>query len=130
MEIVYLTEKAQNRAKTMWSEAEDPRDGLRIAIVGKGCSGFKYQLGWDHSREIDHVHEYSNGLKVIVDPQSALFLKRATMEYIESVTGSGFEITNPHDRGCCRHGGGSNSPEPDEGPCSSCDDDCDCETPE
>jgi iron-sulfur cluster assembly accessory protein len=111
MEVVKLTEKAQQQVKTLLSKGENPREGLRVAIVGRSCRGFQYKIGWDNAKEDDNVHEYNNGVKIIVDPQSTTFLKRATMGFVENGEGSGFEITNPHEKECGRCGDSCKPPE-------------------
>ena len=100
-EVVKLTKKAQEQAKTLLSRKENPEQSLRVAVIGGGCSGLQYQIGWDNPTEDDFVHEYGNGLKVIIDPKSGTLLSGATMEFHDSLERSGFEIQNPNATSSC-----------------------------
>lgn len=101
MEILKLTEKAQKQALTLLSR-EDPRPaGLRVAVIGGGCSGLQYKIGWDDPKEEDFIYEYENGLKVFVDPKSSTMLTGASMEYNDTLQKAGFDINNPNATGCC-----------------------------
>ena len=100
-EVLKLTEIAQEQAKTLLSREESVKEGLRVAVIGGGCAGLQYKIGWDDSSEEDFTHEYGNGLKVFVDPKSATLLSGATMEFHDSLSRSGFEIENPNATGGC-----------------------------
>lgn len=76
-------------------------DGLRIAVIGGGCSGFQYKLGWSGAKEEDEIHQYDNGLEVFVDPKSSLYLLGAALEYHDSIEKTGFEVTNPKSKNTC-----------------------------
>ena len=76
-------------------------EGLRLRVVGGGCSGFSYELGWeDAEQEGDQVVEAS-GVKVYVDPMSAPYLSGAQIDFVDSLYGSGFSINNPNAKGSC-----------------------------
>ncbi len=100
-EVLKLTETAQTHAKTILDRQENPKEGLRVAVIGGGCSGLQYKIGWDDITEDDLVHEYVNGLKVLIDPKSATMLNGSTMEFHDGLEKSGFEIDNPNAEGCC-----------------------------
>ncbi len=106
MEIIALTPKAQAQAKTtlereVASKPEKKFTGLRVAVIGGGCSGLQYQLGFDAPSEADVIHQYSNGLKVFVDEKSALYLQDAGLEFHDDIDRSGFEVTNPNATSTC-----------------------------
>lgn len=101
MEIVSLTERAQQHALRLKKSAPTIRDGMRIKVVGGGCSGLQYKLGFDDITEMDHAHEYPNGLIVMVDPKSAVLLTGATLDYHDELDRSGFEVSNPNATGGC-----------------------------
>jgi iron-sulfur cluster assembly protein len=94
-EIISLTQKAQEQAKVLLDKEEESKEGLRVAVIGGGCSGLQYKLGWANADEADAVHEYDNGLKVLVDEKSALFLLGAQLEYHNDINRNGFEVINP-----------------------------------
>ena len=101
MEVLKLTEAAQERAKTLLSKEDPPKEGLRVAIIGGGCSGLQYKIGWDNSTDNDFVHVYENGLKILVDPKSGVMLSGSTMDFYNSLDRSGFEIDNPNAQSSC-----------------------------
>jgi len=87
-------------AKRVLGLQETRKDGLRIAVVGGGCSGKSYKLGIDDVKESDHIQSY-DGLIVMVDPKSAAQLKGATLEFHDGLEKSGFEVINPSAESTC-----------------------------
>ena len=89
----------QVRAKEGFSETH----ALRVSVVGGGCSGFSYQLGFDeHAREGDQVLEY-DGVQVLIDPSSAEYLVGTEIDFVSRLHGGGFQFSNPkatHTCGC------------------------------
>ena len=73
---------------------------LRIFVQGGGCSGFQYGFQFDEKKEDDNVIE-QGGITVLVDPQSAGYLKDAVVNYIEDFRGAGFSVENPNSTGGC-----------------------------
>ena len=99
---VSLTPKAVEMvATTRDQEGIDPDFGLRIAVRGGGCSGFEYALDFeDEVRETDVVYDQS-GLRVIVDPISARYLRGTEIDYVFGMQGAGFKFNNPNALGTC-----------------------------
>ena len=97
-----LTERAAGKVKAMMAtEPAGTAEVLRVAIRGGGCGGFEYALGFDRgAAEGDTEVEY-HGVKVVVDPASAPYLKGATVDFVESIQESGFKIENPNASGSC-----------------------------
>lgn len=103
--MIALTEKAANEIKRLITAQELPQEtGLRIGVRGGGCSGLTYTLNFDVSpKDSDKVLD-SNGVKVLVDTKSYLFLAGTTLDYIDGINGSGFSFNNPNainSCGCC-----------------------------
>jgi iron-sulfur cluster insertion protein len=90
-------EKVKYFAKSMPDSEGKP---LRIFVQGGGCSGFQYGFQFDEKREDDNVLEMS-GITVVVDPQSATYLRESTVDYVEDFRGAGFSVTNPQSTGGC-----------------------------
>jgi iron-sulfur cluster assembly accessory protein len=90
-------EKVKYFAKSMPDSENKP---LRIFVHGGGCSGFQYGFQFDEKREDDNVLELS-GIMVVVDPQSATYLRDSTVDYVEDFRGAGFSVTNPQSTGGC-----------------------------
>jgi iron-sulfur cluster assembly accessory protein len=99
---VTFTKKAVNMAViTRDEEALDSDCGLRVAVRGGGCSGFEYALDFeDEMRENDLVYE-QHGLKILVDPISARYLKGTEIDYVLGMSGTGFKFNNPNAIGTC-----------------------------
>ena len=74
--------------------------GLRLGVRGGGCSGFQYQLAFDERREGDHVFE-DQGLRVLVDEQSLPYVHGSSIDYVEGLTGAGFQVNNPNVVAAC-----------------------------
>ena len=97
--LLSLTDAAINKVKhfagTMPDSAGKP---LRIFVQGGGCSGFQYGFTFDEKRADDAVIQ-TGGIEVVVDPQSATYLKDAKVDYVEDFRGAGFSVTNPNATG-------------------------------
>ena len=99
--MLQLTDRAVTKVKQLL-EAEDKQGwGLRVAVLGGGCSGFQYGLTWENDKkENDEVLEF-NGLKVYVDAMSGMYLGEVNVDYVDSLQGAGFKIGNPNATGTC-----------------------------
>jgi len=100
--MVTVTETAAKKISDLRLEEGKPEWGLRIRIVGGGCSGMSYELGWDDTPvEGDNVVE-TNGVKVIVDSHSAPYLQGSEIDYVDNnMLGAGFAIKNPNVKSSC-----------------------------
>ena len=95
-----LTESAAAKIKQLL--AGEPDVGvLRIAIEGGGCSGFQYGLGFDRGAQEGDLEYESEGVRVVVDPFSAPYLRGSTVDYLETIQESGFKIDNPNAVASC-----------------------------
>jgi iron-sulfur cluster assembly accessory protein len=98
--IVSLTPAAAAKISQLLAAEEDV-SVLRVAIEGGGCSGFQYGLGFD-SGPADGDHELSlEGVRVVVDPYSAPYLRGATVDFLTGLQESGFKIDNPNAVSSC-----------------------------
>ena len=99
--LVVLTDAAINKVKYFAGSMADAQGKpLRIFVQGGGCSGFQYGFTFDEKHENDNAWE-QGGVGIVVDPQSATYLKDATVDYIEDFRGAGFSVTNPNSTGGC-----------------------------
>ena len=100
--VVTLTERAAVKITALMAqEPAGEADVLRVAIQGGGCSGFEYALGFDRgATEGDHELEM-HGIRLVVDPFSAPYLRGATVDYLETIQESGFKIDNPNAVSSC-----------------------------
>ena len=74
--------------------------GLRVGVRGGGCSGFQYQLAFDERRDDDIVFE-DHGLQLLVEPQSLAYVDGSQIDYVESLQGAGFQVSNPNVTAAC-----------------------------
>ena len=100
--LVSLTLGAADKIRSLLAEeSEGDVSVLRVAIQGGGCSGFQYGLGFDSGpAEGDEVIE-QHGVTVVVDPFSAPYLKGATVDFLNTISESGFKIDNPNAAASC-----------------------------
>ena len=99
--MIQLTEKAITKVKEIL-ETQDPKPtGLRIAVVGGGCSGFSYSMAFESSPAmLDKTYDFE-GLKVYIDQASMLYLDGASVDYVETMEGQGFKFDNPNVKSTC-----------------------------
>ena len=102
MALIEVTEAAAAQIRRrLDQEGKSDTHGLRMKVVGGGCSGLQYQLAFD-----DEVHEgdkeiESGGVRLIVDKKSALYLYGSKVDFIDTLMESGFKIENPNAQSSC-----------------------------
>ena len=92
---ILLTDSAVAKVKALLAEEEEDL-GLRVAVRPGGCSGFSYEMFFDADMEDEDIIINFEGLRVIVDPQSAERITGATLDYREGLMDAGFSIDNPN----------------------------------
>jgi iron-sulfur cluster assembly accessory protein len=98
--VLTVTESAVAKLKDLIAKEGSEAQGLRVRVRGGGCSGYEYQLAFDSPREGDQVIE-QDGVKVVIDPKSLLFLAGSEIDFQDGLTGAGFAIKNPNSKGSC-----------------------------
>ena len=100
--MVTLTETAARKVSDLRLEEGKPEWGLRVRVVGGGCSGMSYELGWeDEAGSDDNVIEL-HGVKVFIDRHSAPYLEGSEIDFVENdMMGAGFSIKNPNVKSSC-----------------------------
>lgn len=104
MSLISISPKAAEKAKAMMIQEANEKVGLRIFVAGGGCSGYKYGLALDEKTHDDDNVIEENGIKIIVDSASAMFLEGSVIDYAESIMGSGFVVNNPNVTSSCACG--------------------------
>lgn len=100
-ELVKLTTRAAEKVKSIRSEEKIENGyGLRLKVMGGGCSGFAYDLFFDQAQEVDQSFE-SQGVKMLCDQMSLMYLVGTEIDYVEDVQGSGFKFNNPNVKSTC-----------------------------
>lgn len=93
---ITLTPGAAVKIQNLLQERDEPTGGLRLFVSGGGCSGMQYGMAFESNvGELDEVFE-TEGVKMIVDPNSLMYLAGARVDYVESERGSGFAVDNPN----------------------------------
>lgn len=96
-----LTSAAAIKVKEMAEKQSLQGYGLRIMVVGGGCSGFSYDMDFENEEKPgDEIFEV-DGLKVYVDPMSLQYLDGTKVDYVESFQFSGFHFENPNAKNTC-----------------------------
>ncbi len=99
--MIQLTPTAVTKVMEILNAQEPKPAGLRISVVGGGCSGFSYSMAFENAPNmLDKTYNYE-GLKVFVDQASLLYLDGAEVDYVETLEGSGFKFNNPNVKSTC-----------------------------
>jgi iron-sulfur cluster assembly protein len=99
--MINVTDSAVRQLRTLLeARAEDSRKGLRVQIAKGGCSGLHYEMALDQKKEGDAVVE-RDGMQFLVDGESIAYLRGATLDFRDGLTGVGFHIVNPNASRTC-----------------------------
>jgi iron-sulfur cluster insertion protein len=96
-----LTPTAIAKVKEIMAQQNPVPAGLRVGVVGGGCSGFSYSMSFENGAGMmDKTFDFE-GLKVYVDATSLMYLKGVNVDYIETLEGAGFKFDNPNVKSTC-----------------------------
>ncbi len=105
---VVLTATAASKVKEIMTQQNPSPAGLRIGVVGGGCSGFSYSMSFENAPGVmDKVYTFE-GLKVFVDATSAMYLNGCVVDYVETLEAAGFKFENPNVKSTCGCGSSFN----------------------
>lgn len=100
--IITITDNAAKKIKE-FSEGAPESMGLRLSVIGSGCSGLAYKMGLEDA-PVDNtkIKTYTiNGIRVFIDKKSSLYLIGTTIDYIDGLMASGFKMTNENVKKTC-----------------------------
>jgi len=100
---VQVTDRAVERIRiAMEKEGISPQEGgLRLGVMGGGCSGLSYSIKFDtHPRDRDRIYEF-DGVRIFIDPKSFIYLHGMTLDYEETLMRQGFNFINPNSSRSC-----------------------------
>ena len=98
--MITLTEAARNKVSSILAQ-EGPAAKLRMYVSGKGCAGLTYGFGITEEVEEDDLTIEEGDVTVLVDSFSLPYLKGSVVDFVESITGSRFDINNPNAKSSC-----------------------------
>jgi iron-sulfur cluster assembly accessory protein len=105
---ISLTQNAITKVKEIMAQQNPVPTGLRVGVVGGGCSGFSYSMQFENSAGMmDKVFDM-DGLKVYVDATSVMYLNGCRVDYVETLEGAGFKFENPNVKSTCGCGSSFN----------------------
>lgn len=96
-----LSDLAVEKVKETMSKQGMSEGGLRVSVVGGGCSGFQYSLGLDANARDDDIVVEQDGVKLFVDPISQQYVHGTTLDYVNGLHGAGFKFVNPNASRTC-----------------------------
>lgn len=101
---IYISDKAKAKVQQLMNDAgmgNDPSYFLRVGVVGGGCSGLSYKMDFDSKQKpTDQVFE-TNGIKIVTDLKSFLYLVNTTLDFSDGLNGKGFFFSNPNASRTC-----------------------------
>ncbi len=102
MALITLTETASDKVRQLMDrDGRDASFGLRLKVVGGGCSGLQYQLMFDNQCGEWDQEADQGGVRVLVDSKSAVYVAGTTIDFVDDLNGSGFKIANPNATNTC-----------------------------
>jgi iron-sulfur cluster assembly accessory protein len=103
-----LTPTAITKVKEVMAQQDPVPAGLRVGVVGGGCSGFQYSMSFENGAGMMDKTFAFDDLKVFVDATSLMYLKGVTVDYVETLEGAGFKFENPNVKSTCGCGSSFN----------------------
>jgi iron-sulfur cluster assembly accessory protein len=102
MPLIQVTESASGRIHDLLAkEGKLDTHGLRLKVVGGGCSGLRYELAFDDLTKDGDTTLEAGGVRVLVDEKSALYLVGTTLDFVDTLQESGFKMVNPNAKTTC-----------------------------
>lgn len=100
--IINITDKALEHINQIFENEDKDRDtiGLRLGVIGGGCSGLSYNIDFGEKNEKDNVIKFGN-LKVFIDPKSSIYLRGVELDFKDGLNGKGFVFNNPNAQNTC-----------------------------
>lgn len=102
--LVKVTASAAARVSSLLAKQGRPQGVLRVAVMGGGCSGLQYKMDLQDGPANRDILVESAGIRVVVDPKSALYVTGSELDYVEALQGGGFKVKNPNAASSCSCG--------------------------
>lgn len=98
---IYFTESATKAVKEAIEQEGEKGDGLRVSVIGGGCSGYQYNLDFEKEERMGDVIMRCGEVTIYIDPISAGYLRGTTIDFVSGLNGSGFKFNNPNAKRTC-----------------------------
>ncbi len=99
--LLVVTDRAQQEVRAIFQREEHGADvGLRLSVIGGGCSGLSYEMDFSEARCDDSAVQF-DGFNVLLDPKSTIYLKGITLDFQDGLQGRGFIFSNPNATNTC-----------------------------
>ncbi len=102
--LIRLTANAAARVASLLAKENRPNGVLRVAVVGGGCSGLTYKMDLQDGPADRDILVESRGVRVVVDPKSALYVTGSELDFVDALMNGGFKIKNPNAASTCSCG--------------------------
>jgi len=102
--LVRVTASAARKVNSLLARQGRLSGVLRVSVVGGGCSGLQYKMDLQDGPANRDILVETNGIKVVVDPKSALYVTGSELDYVDALEGGGFKVKNPNAASSCSCG--------------------------
>jgi iron-sulfur cluster assembly accessory protein len=102
--LIKVSPAAAEKVKTLLARQGRPNGVLRVAVVGGGCSGLQYKMDLQDGPANRDILVASGGVRIVVDPKSALYVTGSELDYVDALQGAGFKVKNPNAATTCSCG--------------------------
>src|SRR5438552_3318330 len=99
--LVKVSPNAAKKVGSLLQKQGRPSGVLRVAVIGGGCSGLQYKMDLQDAPANRDILVESSGIRVVVDPKSALYVTGSELDYSDALQGGGFKVTNPNAATIC-----------------------------
>lgn len=102
--LIKVLPNAARRVSNLLARQGRPAGVLRVAVMGGGCSGLQYKMDLQDAPANRDILVESGGIRVVVDPKSALYVTGSELDFSDALQGGGFKVTNPNAATTCSCG--------------------------
>ena len=102
--LIKLTPNAGRKVNSLLNRQGRPAGVLRVAVIGGGCSGLQYKMDLQDAPTSRDILVETGGIRVVVDPKSALYVTGSELDYVEALQDGGFKVKNPNAATTCSCG--------------------------
>ena len=102
--LIKVSPAAAQKVSSLLNKQGRPSGVLRVAVVGGGCSGLQYKMDLQDQPANRDILVESAGIRVVVDPKSALYVTGSELDFVDALTDGGFKVRNPNAASSCSCG--------------------------